>query len=250
MAWFNELINWLNDPQSVDQVVAGKRKFLKTAKEGPITELDTVGISNDVLKKKAKEFYNENKEMKISELLEGLNTVWFEPMLSEARVLISYILSKYHSNFDKAVWPYVDQWVESIDHWISNDHLCIEIAPHLKVYEDPIYTDLENWITSNNFWRRRFAIVSFLKHVRNNTEAVSAMLPLMDQIIEDKSYYVRKAIPWLLREASKSDPENVKDFIKERIKFLSKTELREATKMLDQNIQSHFLTLYDKMKNN
>ena len=61
MSWIKELIEWLNDEQTVDQVVAGKRKFLKTSKEGPVTELDTVGISNGVLKTKAREFYKSNK---------------------------------------------------------------------------------------------------------------------------------------------------------------------------------------------
>lgn len=249
MTRFKELIDWLNDPQTADQVVAGKSKFLKTSKEGPITQLDTVGISNDVLKKKGREFYKENEKIEMSELLEGLNTLWFEPMLSEARILTTYILAKYHKNFDTSIWEYIDRWVESIDHWTSCDHLCMEITPYIKVYENPIYEDLQKWITSDNFWRRRFTIVSFLKHVRSDKSAVVVMLPLMNQIMSDNNYYVRKAIPWILREASKSDPEEVKEFIKERIELLTKTELREATDRLDPNIQTHFLKVYDQLKN-
>ena len=152
MIWVNELINWLFDEEISDQVKEGKANFLKTAKVGPVTKLETVGISNGTLKKKANEFYRTNKDISLPELLEGLKILWIKPMLAEARVLTAYILGKYHKIFDDSVWQHIDGWVETIDHWTSCDHLCIDVTGHLKVYEDPIYSDIQEWINSDNFW--------------------------------------------------------------------------------------------------
>lgn len=248
MIWVNELINWLLDEGNSDQVKEGKENFLKTAKEGPITKLETVGISNGVLQKKANDFYRTHKDLELKELMEGLDILWTKPMLTEARVLTAYILGKYHKKFDnKIVWKAIDHWVDTIDHWSSCDHLCIDVIGHIDVYNEPVYSDLHMWVNSDNFWRRRIAVVCFVKHVRTKKEAVPKLLRLMDLILRDTSYYVRKSIPWLLREASKSDPDLLSEFIFERIGFLSKTELREAMKMLDEQTQEKFLYKYDKI---
>lgn len=247
MIWVNDLMNWLQDEDNSDQVKEGKSNFLKTAKIGPITKLDVVGISNGILKKKASDFYRSNKEMKLSELLEGLDVLWMKPMLAEARVLTAYILGKYHSKFDATVWQIIDRWVETIDHWTSCDHLCIDVTGYIDVHKEPIYQDIQGWIKSDNFWRRRFAVVCFVKHARSNKSAVNKLLPLIDQILRDTNYYVRKSIPWLLREASKADSKLLSEFIFDRIGFLSKTELREAMKMLDTQTQDKFLFKYEKL---
>ncbi|MCE7735457.1 MAG: DNA alkylation repair protein [Candidatus Heimdallarchaeota archaeon] len=247
MIWVNELMNWLQDEDNSDQVKEGKLNFLKTAKIGPITKLDVVGISNGVLKKKASEFYRLNREMELSDLLEGLDILWMKPMLSEARILTAYILGKYHSKFDDTVWQLIDRWVDTIDHWTSCDHLCIDVTGYMDVYENPIYTDIQEWINSDNFWRRRFAVVCFVKHARSNKNAVIKLLPLIDLILRDTNYYVRKSIPWLLREASKADSELLSEFIFERIGFLSKTEVRESMKMFDNETQEKFLYKYSKL---
>ncbi|MHA2029172.1 MAG: DNA alkylation repair protein [Candidatus Kariarchaeaceae archaeon] len=247
MIWINELINWLHDKDNSDQVKEGKLNFLKTAKEGPVTKLDTVGISNGILKKKANEFYRSNKDLQLQELLDGLDILWMKPMLSEARVLAAYILGKYHKIYDERVWEQIDNWVDSIDHWTSCDHLCIDVSGNLAVDEYPIYIALQEWVKSENFWRRRFAIVCFVKHVRTEKRSVDKLLPLLDSILRDTNYYVRKAIPWLLREASKSSPNVLSEFIFDRIGFLSKTELREAMKMLDTDTQDKFIYKYEKI---
>lgn len=223
---------WLIDPSTSDQEVEGKRKFMKTSKDGPVTQLDVIGKSNGLLRKKAKEFFKGNKTLDIIHVMEYLEKIQDNTKILEARIISAYLLGMYKKQFDKKVWDRLHTWIDGVDHWTAADHLCIDVYGHFPVYDPPYYDNLMDEIISSNFWRRRIAVVCFIKHVRTSSKAVERMLNLMDRIVTDKQYYVRKAIPWLLREASKSEPKLIKAYIDKNRGNLKLSEMKEASKYL------------------
>ncbi|MEA2447730.1 MAG: hypothetical protein QOK47_1367, partial [Actinomycetota bacterium] len=53
-----------------------------------------------------------------------------------------------------------------------------------------------------------------------------------DLMLEEKEFFIRKAIGWVLREMSKRRPEEVRDWIEPRADRASGVTLREARKYL------------------
>jgi len=84
------------------------------------------------------------------------------------------------------------------------------------------------WISSENMWLRRTAILFQLKYKEKTDKDL-----LYSNIIEcsgEKEFFIRKAIGWSLRELSKTYPEEVRRFVdKNKISGLSR---REALKRI------------------
>ena len=71
--------------------------------------------------------------------------------------------------------------------------------------------------------------------------ALSAMPMAM---LEEREFFIRKAIGWVLREAGKSDPRRVAAFVEPRIDRMSGVTIREAVKYLEQGLQTSILSRY------
>ncbi|MHA2252094.1 MAG: DNA alkylation repair protein [Candidatus Kariarchaeaceae archaeon] len=246
MEWVDEIQTWLFNAENADQERNGKRKFLQTSMDGPVTQLDTVGISNGVLRKKAAELYKKHNNLPFDELITGMDELWSNSGISEAKVLVTYFLARYKKQFNRALWTQIDsKWIDGIDHWIPSDHLCMDVFGHFTVYHETYLKDIQQWNKSSNPWRRRISLVCLVKHVRKEKEAARVLIEQVEAVKKDTNYYVRKAIPWLLRESCKSDPDGVIVFIKNNIQYFKKTELREAMKKLPNTVQDEFLELYE-----
>ena len=53
-----------------------------------------------------------------------------------------------------------------------------------------------------------------------------------DRMLEEKEFFIRKAIGWVLRETSKKRPELVVEFVGERVDRISGVAIREAVRHL------------------
>lgn len=231
----NTVKSWLFDENNIDQDVESKIEFVQKSMVGPITRLRALGISNGKLKKYANQVSKEYKNIELDELLEELDIIYQNSISTEEKIIVYYILEKYKKlvvNNSQLVFNFIDEnWIDDIDHWTSSDHLCIDALKHIK-FDDTLREKIDSWIKSDNFWRRRLAVTTMLKHtkVENNAKYI---LTNIDLLKEDTNYYVRKTFPWLIRTISDSFPAMIKDYLLINYKFFSKTELRDATKKLD-----------------
>jgi 3-methyladenine DNA glycosylase AlkD len=108
------------------------------------------------------------------------------------------------------------------------------IAPSLVGYHFQEYPEERNeyinkWIKSENIWLQRSCILFQLKYKANTDTRMlkSIILKLKDS----KEFFIRKAIGWILREYSKTDPGFVVRFVQNH--ELSGLSHREALKWLE-----------------
>ena len=84
---------------------------------------------------------------------------------------------------------------------------------------------LGQWISDENLWIRRTAILSYNRHKENTDEE-----KLFDYCLRcsgDTDFFIRKAIGWALREYSKTSKKSVSEFVRlneEKLSNLSKKE--------------------------
>jgi 3-methyladenine DNA glycosylase AlkD len=95
---------------------------------------------------------------------------------------------------------------------------------------DCLWSKIEPFISSNNFWLNRTAIIVQLrcKHQTDTTFLETAILPH----IHSKEFFIRKAIGWSLRQYARTNPKWVIDFVNQNDKQLSGLSKREALKHL------------------
>ena len=86
------------------------------------------------------------------------------------------------------------------------------------------------WARDDDLWLRRTAVLSQLRHGADTDTALLA--EAIDANLDDRSFWLRKAIGWALREHSRTDPAWVREHVAawdDRISGLSR---REALKHL------------------
>ena len=65
-----------------------------------------------------------------------------------------------------------------------------------------------------------------------------------DDMLDEREFFIRKAIGWVLREASKKTPACVRRFVAERTDRISGVTIREAVKYLDEEHREKLLAAY------
>jgi 3-methyladenine DNA glycosylase AlkD len=139
------------------------------------------------------------------------------------------ILIKQANVIKVADIPFLENLVTSHSWWDTVDGLAVHpIGKALCKDQKAQKKWTIEWAESNDLWLRRVAIIYQLKYKS------SVNIELMEYAIErangTKEFFLNKAIGWMLREYSKTDPEYVKLFCR-RTK-LSNLSRKEALRLL------------------
>ncbi len=127
-------------------------------------------------------------------------------------------------------WPLFEQLVATAPHWDTLDWLASNIIGPLVLRNRALETHLIAWSDSPNLWVRRAALLGHLKHKeKTNTALLAATIR---KLAGEKEFFIRKAIGWVLRDYSYTDPEWVDSFVREHQDELSGLSRREALKHL------------------
>ncbi|MBP9951397.1 MAG: DNA alkylation repair protein, partial [Cypionkella sp.] len=152
--------------------------------------------------------------------------------IHEARIAAAKLLTQARIRPDEAAWDLICQWVPQFDAWAIADHACI--AAQKRITADPARIDtVEGWTTHPNMWTRRAALVATLPFTKQNfpkpfeVEIRERVLGWAAIYIDDKEWFIQKAVAWWLRDLSKHDPARTAAFLEqhgERMKPFARKE--------------------------
>jgi 3-methyladenine DNA glycosylase AlkD len=91
---------------------------------------------------------------------------------------------------------------------------------------------LPRWSRDEDLWVRRSSLLAHLLPMRRGDGDLDAFLELALPLAAEKEFFIRKAIGWVLREASKKRPDEVYRILLAHRDELSGLSLREAAKRL------------------
>ncbi|HEV2916704.1 MAG TPA: DNA alkylation repair protein [Candidatus Babeliales bacterium] len=89
---------------------------------------------------------------------------------------------------------------------------------------------MDKWIESPNMWLRRSALLFQLKYKKDTDK--EKLFIYCKKVMHEKEFFIRKAIGWVLREYSKTNPSAVYQFLMEHDNALAGLSKREASKYL------------------
>ena len=89
---------------------------------------------------------------------------------------------------------------------------------------------LREWSRDANIWKRRTAILSQLKRGRETDEEL--LFEFIEPSIDEREFFLRKAIGWALRQYSRVNPDGVVAYVEHHADRLSPLSKREALKAL------------------
>ena len=115
-------------------------------------------------------------------------------------------------------------WWDTVD-YIANKLM----GSYFLVYPEKRYEYVKKWLASNNIWLQRCAILFQLKYKEKLDKEL--LTHTIKSLLNSKEFFINKAIGWILREYSRTDPEWVISFTTQnKLHPLSK---KEALKLLD-----------------
>jgi len=91
---------------------------------------------------------------------------------------------------------------------------------------------LDRWASDDDFWIRRSALLALLKGLRRGDGDFERFSRYADTMLDEKEFFIRKAIGWVLRETAKKRPQMVYEWLLPRANRLSGVTMREAVRWL------------------
>jgi 3-methyladenine DNA glycosylase AlkD len=114
--------------------------------------------------------------------------------------------------------------------WAHVDWLATKIVP-ATLPADPAPL-LRKWAGDDDFWVRRTALLAQLDVMRAGAGDFALFAELAAPMLEEKEFFIRKAIGWVLRDVSKKRPELIAKFVRKHHARMSGLTFREAIKRL------------------
>jgi len=118
--------------------------------------------------------------------------------------------------------------------WALVDPLAGGILGRLILAHPVLAGELDDWATDPNFWVRRAALLSQLAPLRAGHD-FGRFAGYADAMLEEREFFIRKAIGWVLRDYGKTHPDTVTAWLVPRRARASGVTMREAVKYLPED---------------
>jgi 3-methyladenine DNA glycosylase AlkD len=102
---------------------------------------------------------------------------------------------------------------------------------------------MDAWAWDGDFWVRRASLLAELRPIRRGAD-LDRFLARAEPMLDEREFFIRKAIGWVLREAGKRRPESVVAWLTPRTHRASGVTMREAVKYLPAADAARLTTAY------
>jgi 3-methyladenine DNA glycosylase AlkD len=204
--------------------------------------LHSLGVRTPDLRRLATAAAREYRQADLGfdEILTFADALWRAGTLEERAVAV-LLLSKFKKHFERRHWRHFDRYVDSLSNWGETDALCGNVLALLLEIEPDLVSRLEPWTRSRNRWRRRAAAVALVPAARRGRHHEFVYV-ICDRLAHDRDDLVEKAVGWLLKEVSRTQPQSVADYLLANRDVLSRTTIRYAAEKLPAKLRERALT--------
>ena len=150
----------------------------------------------------------------------------------ELRSAAIALLGRYESLLRDPDLPWLAGLVRSSNTWAHVDWLAADIIGGVIERYPVALTRLPGWAKDGSFWVRRTALLAQLRVLSRGEGDFDLFARLAAGMLDEREFFIRKAIGWILREVSKRRPELAYRFLREHRDAVSSLSLQEGAKYL------------------
>ncbi|MGH2401685.1 MAG: DNA alkylation repair protein [Candidatus Limnocylindria bacterium] len=213
-----------------------ERRYLKS-------DLAFIGVTVWQIRSAVKEIAGELPELDHDRLIALADGLWAEPVF-ERRMAAVFLLERFADRLSVDDLPFIERLLRESLTWALVDGLAGDVVGAL-LPEDPVAVSsvMDRWATDPDFWLRRASLLAELRPIRDGAP-LDRFLARADSMLDEKEFFIRKAIGWVLREASKEGPDEVAAWVAPRTHRASGVTMREAVKYLPVADAQRLMTAY------
>jgi 3-methyladenine DNA glycosylase AlkD len=176
-------------------------------------------------------------------LLPLVGILWKTPVF-ERRMMVVLLLEAFEPLLRPADITLLEQLIRQSKTWALVDELAIAITgPLVERYPD-LRRVLDRWAKDDDFWVRRSAMLALLRPLRRGDGDFGRFARYAERMLEEREFFIRKSIGWVLRETGKPQPDMVYAWLLPRAARASGVTVREAVKYLSPAQRAEVLAAY------
>jgi 3-methyladenine DNA glycosylase AlkD len=206
-----------------DRAVNEKR-YLKS-------DLEFLGAKVPDIRKAAKAALRAAEPIDHDAFVALIEDLWAEPVheLRMAAVQIAYARPE---RFELEDLGLLERMLRESRTWAYVDTLAAGVVGPLLARHPDEDAILDAWAEDEDFWIRRTALLTHLGPLRRGEGDWDRFTRYADAMLDEKEFFIRKAIGWVLRDAARKQPELVYDWILPRAHRASGVTIREVVRHL------------------
>jgi 3-methyladenine DNA glycosylase AlkD len=211
----------------------GAKRYLKS-------ELEFIGVATPPFRKLISETLKASPRLDRRRLLATVRALWAEPVF-ELRSAAVELLMRYAALLEAADIAVVETFLRQSHTWALVDALAPHVAGPLLERFPELGAVLDRWAEDGDFWLRRAALLALLVPLRLGGGDFERFARFADGMLDEREFFIRKAIGWVLREVGKTRPELVVGFLGPRLERAAGLTVREATRHLPASARDRLL---------
>ena len=185
----------------------------------------------------------EGRALTHDHVVELASVLWSEPVF-ERRMAAVLVLQRSTRELAPRDLPLVERLVRESGTWALVDGLATGVVGRIvEADDDGAARVLDRWALDPDFWVRRASLLGELPALRRGA-ALDRFARRADPMLEEREFFVRKAIGWVLREAGKRRPEDVAAWLGPRTHRASGVTMRQAVKYLPEAERDRLMDAY------
>ena len=127
--------------------------------------------------------------------------------------------------------PLVERLIRESLTWALVDGLAADVAGGVRAADPTVEPTLDRWASDPDFWVRRSSLLVELRAHRAGAP-LEPFFRRADLMLDEKEFFIRKAIGWVLREVGKRRASEVAAWLAPRADRASGVTMREAVRHL------------------
>ncbi|WP_042434606.1 DNA alkylation repair protein [Streptacidiphilus anmyonensis] len=154
-----------------------------------------------------------------------------QPVYDHRRAVVE-ILVQYAPTLAAAQLEQVEAVLRQCSTWALVDPLAVHCAGAVLLRDPAAGAALDRWINDPDFWLRRSALLALLPAIRAGRPDIPRLARYCDALVDEREFFLRKALGWVLRETSTRDPQFVTDWLDRHGSRVAPLTRREALRRL------------------
>jgi 3-methyladenine DNA glycosylase AlkD len=160
-----------------------------------------------------------------------VDILWKTPVF-ERRMMAVLLLEAFEPLLQPIDIALLERLIRQSKTWAFVDELAIVITGPLVERAPELRRVLDRWARDEDFWVRRSAMLALLRPLRRGRGDFQRFTGYADRMLEEREFFIRKSIGWVLRETGKPQPDMVHAWLLPRAARASGVTVREAVKYL------------------
>jgi 3-methyladenine DNA glycosylase AlkD len=215
------------------QRAASEKAYLKS-------DLEFTGTAVPAVRATVRAWCRARLDLTHAELIAVTEALWARPV-HECRMAAVELLDANPGLLRPGDAALIARMLRTARTWALVDGLASNVMGGLTERHPELTAVLDRWAGDEDFWLRRSAMLALLVPLRRGDGDFGRFAGYADQMLEEKEFFIRKAIGWILRDTAKRRPELVATWLEPRAHRASGVTMREAVKPLPPEVAARLL---------